>query len=132
MSGAAQHPLADDCAAEVQERLAQLGRSLVAGAPLAPRECALHDPALADQSQAVLDVAPCYDRLDAPYSQLSTVLVAITVAVGEQPIGALARPPRLPLIYSIPSINASNWVTSWRLAPISEIASGTQLASVTR
>ena len=59
------------------------------------REAALHDPALAPESGAVLDAASGDDGFDATRPEDATVLVKVVAAVGQQPVGALARPTDL-------------------------------------
>jgi hypothetical protein len=50
------------------------------------------DPALFAQPGAVLGGAPSDDGLDAALPQLAAVLVVVVAAVGDQALGALARP----------------------------------------
>ena len=57
-----------------------------------PGEGALDDPALGAESRAVLFAAAGDQGLDAADPQLAAVLVEVIAAVGEQPIGAPARP----------------------------------------
>lgn len=67
-SGPAQHPLADDGTAELEECQVQLGAALIPRAQAAqvvqPGETALDDPSLAAQAGAVTALAACDDRFD--------------------------------------------------------------------
>jgi hypothetical protein len=60
-----------------------------------PRERALHDPPLAPEMRAVLDAAAGNHGLDAARPQLAPVLVVVIATVGQDAIGALARPADL-------------------------------------
>src|SRR5688572_1348367 len=83
-----EHPLADHRAAQLDERLVQLGSPFVAGAQapevVQPGEGALDDPALAAQPGAVLDAAPGDHGLDAALPEQPAVLVEVIAAVGQQ------------------------------------------------
>ena len=97
-----------------------------------PREGALDDPAARAKPGAVGAAAAGEDWLDAPRPQLPAVLVMVIAAVGDQRLGALAGRPRLPRTGPMPSMSGSSWVTSLRLPPVSEIASGIPPESVSR
>jgi hypothetical protein len=60
-----------------------------------PRESALYHPTVSAQSRSVLLSAAGDHWLYAAPSQLATVLIEVIAAVGEQSIGAPARPPDL-------------------------------------
>ena len=72
-----------------------LGVALVADPEAAEvvqvREAALDDPALLAQPRAVLGLAPRDDRLDPARPQQPPILVEVIAAIGEQPVGLLAR-----------------------------------------
>jgi hypothetical protein len=89
----------DDGAAEQHECQVQLVVALVAGAQptqvVQVREGPLDHPPLAAQPRAVALAAPRDHRLDAAGPQLTAVLVVVIAAVGQQPLGALARPADL-------------------------------------
>src|SRR3954470_704847 len=95
VSQGAQVALADDGAAEVHERLVQLGPAFPAQPEAAkevqPGEGSLDDPAQLAQARAVLGAAPGDDRLDAALAELATVLVVVIATVGDELLGALAR-----------------------------------------
>ena len=59
------------------------------------REAALDDPALAPEAGAVRDAALSDDGLDAPGPEQPAVLGEVIAAVGQQPVGFLARPADL-------------------------------------
>jgi hypothetical protein len=71
------------------------GLAFVAGAQAAEvvqvGEAALDDPALAAQPGAVRDAAASDDGLDVSSPQQAAVLVVVIAAVGQQPVGLLAR-----------------------------------------
>ena len=56
-----------------------------------PGEGSLHNPALFAESRAVLGAAPGDHGLHTTAAQLTTVLVVVIAAVGEQPLGTPAR-----------------------------------------
>jgi hypothetical protein len=57
-----------------------------------PGERPLHHPAHTAESGAVLGAAPRDPWLHASAPQLPTVLVVVIAAIGDHPVGALARP----------------------------------------
>jgi len=59
------------------------------------REGPLDDPALTTEPRSVCVAAAGDLRLDAALPQLAAVLVVVIAAVGDQPLGALARAARL-------------------------------------
>jgi len=77
-------------------------------------------------------LAPRDDRFDAAGPELAAVLVVVIAAVGEQAVGALARPADLPRTGPSPSTSGSSWVTSLRLPPVKVAASGIPEGSVRR
>jgi hypothetical protein len=66
------------------------------------REAALDDPALCAQARSVLDAAPGDDRLDPASPQQAAVLVVVIAAIGQQPVGLLAR--STPLAFDRPGV----------------------------
>jgi hypothetical protein len=57
-----------------------------------PGERALHNPAHAAESGAVLGTAAGDHWFDASEPQLAAVLIVVVAAIGDHPVGALARP----------------------------------------
>ena len=89
-----------------------------------PGEGALDDPAQLAQAGAVLGVAPGDDRLDAPAPELAAVLVVVIAAVGDELLGALARPARLAADRADAVDQGQQLSDVVRLPPVSVIASG--------
>ena len=91
--------MAEDRAGEREERGVDGGVAFVADPEAAEvvqvREAAFDAPALSAQAGAVLDAAPCDDRLDAALPEQPAVLVVVIAAVGDDQIRLLARPSGL-------------------------------------
>ena len=80
---------------------------------------------------AAMPGAPLGDhRRDVALTQRLAVLLGIVGPVRIQPSGLRRGRPRLPRTGGTASTSGSNWVTSWRLAPVRIAARGVPLASV--
>jgi hypothetical protein len=87
---------ADEAAGEGEEAFVDVGASLVANEESAssvqPGEGALDHPAFASESGAVLGLAACDHRFDAPPPELLAVSFGVVAAVGDQPLGSAPGP----------------------------------------
>ena len=89
-----------------------------------PGEGALDDPAVAAESGAVLGLAARDQRFDAALADEAAVFVVVVAAVGDHRVGSPAGPADAPRDRRDPSSSGISWVTSLRLPPVTEKASG--------
>jgi hypothetical protein len=97
-----------------------------------PGERALYHPTHLAEAGTAGDAASGDQRLDASLPQQAAVLVEVVAAVGVQAPGLSAGTSTQPLIGGTASSSGRSWVTSWRLPPVSVMASGVPWRSTIR
>ena len=97
--------------------------------PVQQGETLLNHPAVHAQPGAVLGAAARDDWGDPGGPDLLAVFVVVIAAVRVNLVRALTGRPRRPRTGGMASIGGMSWVTSLRLPPVSEIASGIPCAT---